>query len=32
MFVSDSFPDPEREEKQENDTNKDDAAGYGKMK
>jgi hypothetical protein len=32
MFVADSFPDPEREEKQEGDTEKDDAAGYGKTK
>ncbi|HEX8920704.1 MAG TPA: MgtC/SapB family protein [Pyrinomonadaceae bacterium] len=32
MFVSDSFPDPEREEEQESDTKKDEGAGYGKTK
>ena len=33
MFVADSFPDPEREEKlEENDADTDDAAGYAKTK
>jgi putative Mg2+ transporter-C (MgtC) family protein len=32
MFVSDSFPDPVREEKQEHETTKGDAAGYRKTK
>ena len=33
MFVADSFPDPEREEKlEEDDDNADDAAGYAKTK
>jgi putative Mg2+ transporter-C (MgtC) family protein len=32
MFVSDSFPDPEHEEKLEHDTTTGDAAGYRKTK
>ena len=32
MFVADSFPDPEREEKDEANADKDDEAGYGKTK
>ena len=32
MFVSDSFPDPEREQKQEEGTPRGDAAGYWKTK
>jgi putative Mg2+ transporter-C (MgtC) family protein len=32
MFVSDSFPDPEREEKLEHDTTTGDASGYRKTK
>jgi putative Mg2+ transporter-C (MgtC) family protein len=32
MFVSDSFPDPVREQKQEGETTKGDAAGYQKTK
>jgi putative Mg2+ transporter-C (MgtC) family protein len=32
MFVSDSFPDPVREEKQERETTSGDAAGYRKTK
>jgi putative Mg2+ transporter-C (MgtC) family protein len=32
MFVADSFPDPEHEEKLEDGTTTDDAAGYRKTK